>query len=306
MATEYEEYLRNLLASSETEIYEFLKIKQILKNTIKCLYCSTNMSVYSCSKLKDGKLFKCINKQCTQFKTTRSIRSESIFYNSNLSFKKLLEILVRFSKEERISSLRKDITISKPSIINFYRKLRNCCERYFERNPVRLGGPGVVVQIDESLFCHKPKYHRGRASQFQTWVFGLVDTSFRPAKGYMVVVENRSAATLLPIIGSICLPGTIIHSDEWPAYVNISRNLGFEHGTVNHSLEFVNRTSSVHTQNIESYWAKQKQRGKEMKGIRRDLLNSYLFEYMWRDNVTGDYFEKVIDLVSNYYNVEDQ
>ena len=84
-------------------------------------------------------------------------------------------------------------------------------------DPIRLGGPGVVCQIDESLFCHKQKNHVGRVSENQIWVFGIADTSFRPAKVYIEIVPDRSAATLIPIIHRVIRPGTIIHSDQWGA-----------------------------------------------------------------------------------------
>ena len=50
------------------------------------------------------------------------------------------------------------------------------------------------------------------------WVFGLADSSHTPALGYMEIVPDRSAATLLPIIQAHVAPGTIIHSDEWSTY----------------------------------------------------------------------------------------
>ena len=58
-------------------------------------------------------------------------------------------------------------------------------------------GSGVIVQIDESLFVHKSKYNKGRRAQAEQWVFGLADTSTRPAT---VLVPQRNTATLLPII----------------------------------------------------------------------------------------------------------
>ena len=49
------------------------------------------------------------------------------------------------------------------------------CKRKGCKTTVQLGGPGRIVQIDESLFAHKLKYRRGRAPQSEIWVFGMAD-----------------------------------------------------------------------------------------------------------------------------------
>ena len=82
-------------------------------------------------------------------------------------------------------------------------------------------------------------------------------------------------------------PGTIIHSDdsdEWAAY-NRVQMLPYvsTHEVVNHSINFVEPTTGVHTQNVESYWNKVKTKLKRMKGCHGDQLPSYLDEFMWRE-----------------------
>lgn len=98
------------------------------------------------------------------------------------------------------------------------------------------------------------------------------------------MVEARNAQTLLPIIEKVCRPGTIIHSDEWAAYRAVKKITGFEHRTVNHSINFVDKITGVHTQNVESLWCQSKQIIKQMKGIRSEQLPSLLNEYIWRSN----------------------
>ena len=51
----------------------------------------------------------------------------------------------------------------------------------------QLGGPGVIVEIDESLVA-RAKYHRGRNVP-QQWIFGMIE----PATGkfFCQLVEDR-------------------------------------------------------------------------------------------------------------------
>lgn len=87
------------------------------------------------------------------------------------------------------------------------------------------------------------------------WVFGMVDASHIPSLGYMEIVDQRDAATLLPIIRDHVQPGTTIWSDMWAAYNGVSTLPGVtSHETVNHSIQFVNPVNGVHTNAIESYW----------------------------------------------------
>ena len=100
------------------------------------------------------------------------------------------------------------------------------------------------------------------------WVFGLVDTSQQPALGYMEVVNRRDARTLLPIIQSHTAAGSIIHSDQWAAYRQVQQ-LGnvAAHGVVNHSVDFVDPVTGVHTQHVESSWNHVKTKPKTDEGV---------------------------------------
>ncbi|KAK3746333.1 hypothetical protein QZH41_012485 [Actinostola sp. cb2023] len=133
-------------------------------------------------------------------------------------------------------------------------------------------------------------YNRGRRPR-DAWVFGVISTEYQPARGYYQVVNGRDRATLLPIL-ELCLnPGSIVHSDDWAAYGNLHRllpNHVAEHRIVNHSLNFVDPVTGVHTQNMESKWNELKRKIKEMKGIAGDRLQSYLNERMWREWIGGE------------------
>ena len=114
-------------------------------------------------------------------------------------------------------------------------------------------------------------------------MLGIVDTSRTPSLGYMQLAQNRTATTFLRIIRIHVARGSIVHTNEWCAYNGIQRLRGLcrQHCTVNHSLHFVDPTTRVHTQNIESYWNQVKIKLKCMRGCHQ--LPSYLDEFMWRE-----------------------
>uniref|UniRef100_A0A1X7UDC0 ISXO2-like transposase domain-containing protein n=1 Tax=Amphimedon queenslandica TaxID=400682 RepID=A0A1X7UDC0_AMPQE len=96
----------------------------------------------------------------------------------------------------------------------------------------------------------------------------------------MVTVQDRSAGTLIPLIKKYILPGTKVISDCWKSYSTIQQE-GYIHGTVNHSIEFVNSETGDHTQTIESTW-KAVKRSLPLSGTVTEMYDSYFAEYIFR------------------------
>ncbi len=127
----------------------------------------------------------------------------------------------------------------------------------FNKNDIKIGGPGKIVEIDKKLFI-KVKHNRGADTRREkVWVFGLYERASEddPKRVLSFKVESRNAITLLNIMFNHVLPETTIFSDEWAAYnriVDLERN--FRHQTVNHSLTFV-APDGTHTKNkIKFVW----------------------------------------------------
>ena len=115
--------------------------------------------------------------------------------------------------------------------------VRDIYLNYFLNHPTRIGGPGVCVQIDESLIC-KRKNNVGRLLRNQqTWILGGVDSN---GNVFMEQTSIRSAEVLDNIISRNVLPGSNIVTDGWLGYNNIFNINGYDHQKFIHEREFVN------------------------------------------------------------------
>ena len=120
------------------------------------------------------------------------------------------------------------------------------------------------------------------------------------------VHARRDDATLLPIIPAHTAPHTTVHSDEWAAYCRIQRLPNLNHEVVNHSLHFIDPTTGVHTQHVESYWNRVKGKMKHMRGCHAEQLPSYLDEFMWwkrHGRSAGIVFYQIMQDIATQYPV---
>lgn len=270
----------------------------ILKSEIYCAACFSNLKEIATTRSSDKFSFICKNKNCTKFKNYITIRNGSCLEDLKIDLRKILNVIYFFSKEEKRKNISEYTNVSESGVGKICSILRKKITIYFAHNVLKLGGPQIIVEIDESMFDFKIKAHRGRAPRNQHWVFGIVDTSFIPARGILKLVENRTGSTLLPIIQNHVLYGSIVRSDEWPAYNGIS-SLGFVHERICHKREFVNNETGVHTQHIESYWNKQKNRIKIMMGVKKSVLQEFLNMFMFFDCFRENLFSEILNLLVN-------
>ena len=94
---------------------------------------------------------------CRDCKTTKSIRVNSFFCKSKLSLQKWMIVMVWWAKEYPVLKAAKEADTSDNTACQIYQWLREVCSTKLLQTPIILGGPGVVIQIDESQFRHKPK-----------------------------------------------------------------------------------------------------------------------------------------------------
>lgn len=194
------------------------------------------------------------------------------------------------------------LEVSENTLVDWGNYVRETISNYYVKNPLILGGDNAV-QIDESLFGGKRKYHRGDHHYHEkSWVFGMVEENTNRCVFWPV--EKRNAPTLQSIISEHILPGSTIKSDLWSAYKKLG-HLGYKHLTVNHSLCFVSELG-VHTQLIESCWSQLKAVFKMKRGTRAQHLTGYLDFYSficdakYQKKTTIDLFIQLIQAGSYY------
>ncbi len=174
---------------------DWLKNHSLLRRNMDCGHCHQPCVWALRNGTKDGFGWRCMNKRCSHYKSYSSIRSGSFFAKSHITLQQWLNLMYLWCNKQLENQAVNLCGVGKRSMVDVYSFFREVCSFYFVRNPIRLGGAGIICQIDESQFQSKPKHHRGHALGAQAlWVFGIVDISNTPAVGYMEVVDQRNAS----------------------------------------------------------------------------------------------------------------
>ena len=281
------------IASDKQRSILFLQQRGLLHNPRVCQNCGQAMYL----QLRDkGDRWRCTRNRC---KTEFGLRKGTWLENSSLPLRKVILFLYAWSRE--MTSIRyceHDLGVSAKTTIDWNNMVREVCAMDLLANPVVIGGPGRTVEVDESLFSRR-KNHQGRQLPEQ-WVFGGIDRLTREC--FLFTVPDRSGPTLLPIIQGSIRAGSTIMSDMWAAYGGIGA-LGFTHLQVNHTFNFVDPNTGAHTQNVENNWKNAKMRNKRHHGTHRQMVESYLCEFMWRQRHHGynDLFSQILaDIVIHF------
>ncbi|CAH1277205.1 Hypp9504 [Branchiostoma lanceolatum] len=269
-----------------SELIDWLQELDLLSSSMVCRRCPdmVDMELHRRADVTDKHAWR-----CPRCKTSRSLRTGSVFAKfPKITLRIWMRFLLKWCEDKLITEIQRELQtigyVGSETLSRLCKHMRYLCElKLRDSPPIPMGGPGVILQMDESVFRKRPKYGRGRRPK-EIWVFGLCRTDISPAIGFMTVVPNRKKETLLPIIQRCVLPNSTIHSDQWGAYLNV-RNLPnvARHATVNHSMHFVDPHTGVNTQAIEAYWSRKKAKLRRMHGCYGYDTESYLKELMFRE-----------------------
>ena len=252
-----------------------------------CALCGSNMLLHYTGRSEaDGAVFRCVNSRCS---TTLSIRYDWWTSVMKLSLRKIAHLLICWIEARPVQFTIADTGVSRPTVIRYFDFFRMLAGRAYRKDLVEnpLGSTGGTVQIDESLF-NRAKYNRGSAlARPKMWFFAAVDCETNRLA--VELCEDRSKATLQAMIEGMVAPGATIWSDSWRGYAGLE-DAGFDHGVVNHRLNYRDPETGVHTNRIEGNWGALKQFLRRQRATHRNWTEAYVHEYCFRRNIVDSFY----------------
>ena len=284
----YRHLLTSIIFNKDSAV-EFCFEMGLLPRTRPCPTCGNNMSLIKDSKVSDRHRWYCrIKTGPKKHEHKLSLRTGTFFEKSNMTIEEILQIVYLWVHGHSQQNIQHEVGISSSTDVDWASFCREVCEVSVMRNSEKIGGQGIVAEIDESKFA-KRKYNVGHRVKGGL-VFGGRGKDNKK-KVFMEPVENRTSATLLAVIQKWIAPGSIIRSDCWKSYDAIpTLPEGYSHQTVNHSKHFVDPESGTRTNRIESDWRHAKAQFPRF-GTKSEFYTGYLSVFMWkRRNEDDDLF----------------
>lgn len=150
------------LISNEDSLNKFLIDNCFYDANIKCTCINSKESRLrlTIKKRKKNKIIvmTCTNRSCNKWYPTNIFKLNS---STNLKQENVLEIIWHWAQNKSALDTAKLTGRDSKTVQKWNKKLRQICT-YFMMKSAPMGGPGYELQIDESLFQGKRKYHRGR------------------------------------------------------------------------------------------------------------------------------------------------
>ena len=198
-------------------------------------------------------VFRCSRKGVSNF---RSVRDGNIFFSytdlnnkihCNLTLCEIIELVYFFVKDFSFDLTKEMTGRSRQTICDWFNMCREVCSSIVsvKKRGKMVGTQENPVEIDEARFAGRRKYNRGRLLNGDKradstdseadvennrnhgrridgpWVFGLKN-GFDCRYFY---VARRDQVTLEHIIRREVQEGSVVHSDEWPAYILESKSV---------------------------------------------------------------------------------
>ncbi|KCZ80795.1 hypothetical protein H312_01802 [Anncaliia algerae PRA339] len=280
---------------NEKELLDYLISEKLIKKELHCFECGVSMSLVIFNRSIDKYSWRCMKKCCKSYKRYTSIRKESFFDNFNIRLKDILIIILKYSCKQQRHQIVLGVDVTYNTIKKVLNRLTNLMpETDFKNN--KLVGPGVLIQVDETMLNFKVRSHRGRSPRNKTDSLCIVEVKDKITRAYAIIIPNKKQETLVPIICDQVASNSIIWTDEHKSYSKL-RNYNFVHGTVCHKYQFIDKGTNVNTQAVESFNNLIKLEIKKRKGVKTEDRESFLKEFLFLFNNKSNLLFSIFNLI---------
>jgi transposase-like protein len=282
------------LPNEETCI-AFLESRDVFYTSFDCSSCDRPMRRYI-----DKRTFRCTRRACARYGHSTSMRIGTFFYQSALKCVQIMGLAHYWLAGTTANTCILLTGHSSTTVSAFYRHFRQLATSALREENQIIGGPGIVVEIDETKLG-KRKYNRGHRVD-GVWVVVGIERR-QNGKIFLIPVEDRSAQTLQAIIESHVLPNSIVNTDGWRGYTNLDA-LGLTHMVVNHSQTFVDPVTSACTNTAEGLNSGLKRRIPIRNRV-KEGIEDHLGEYVWRRQNKERLFDAFVEALRDvHYDIE--
>ncbi|KHN81404.1 hypothetical protein Tcan_05939 [Toxocara canis] len=273
--------LFELTCISDDEFEKWLMSANLLPRSRFC-ECGCEMRV---KRWRMRKAWRCKRKCCARLK---GYYAGTFFHGAHVAVKEIFKLsyywcVGTYSMDRVQQALRRQNgrTFSVRSIIDWYGFFRGVCAGYFRQNPVRLGGKGKEVVIEEVMVMQEQtrKIKRGR----EHWGFAGTESG-SSARFIEEIGEDLNADSLFAMIGKYILPGSEVVSTLFKKYKYEDDEKvrdAYEHLATTNSLRFVDAKAGQREGAIGKIWHRFKCTHNK-KLDERTVPSTHIKEFMWR------------------------
>jgi len=179
-----------IIINEETTII-FLKEEGIVIIPAICPSCPGTL-------IRSRVTLRCTRSKC---RITFSIFKNTFFSNMRIKCNAVIFITYLYLSKVSTTSILTLTGHSSKTVCNIIKRFKDALSRDFNSYNEKIGGKGIIVEIDESKFG-KRKYNRRHRVE-GVWVLGGIERTSEK-KVFLIEVPNRRATTLLKVIKKIC------------------------------------------------------------------------------------------------------
>src|SRR3984893_4709566 len=261
--------LQNPIFTDEAKAREWLEAR-IWPNGPTCPHCGNTDQARITAM--HGAVHRAGLYQCNECREQFTVTVGTVFERSKIPLTKWLAALFLLSSSKKGMSthqMHRMLDISYKSTWFMTHRLREAM-RAGDLAP--MGGPGTIIEIDETFIGNKADMPKRRGFAHKHAVLSLVE---RGGKVRRFHVAGTSAAHFVPILRANIAKETPIMTDEAGQYAHLGKEFA-SHEYVNHSAGEYGR-GDVHTNTVGGFYSIFK-RG--MKGVYQHCSQQHLHRYM--------------------------